>query len=74
MAGVINSAFGCAGQRCMALSCCVVEEDIADAFVEELIQQAKEIKIDLHRKNQQTGAYYLCEAHYKEILWILKKG
>lgn len=36
VAGVINSAFGCAGQRCMALSCCVVEESIADKFVAEL--------------------------------------
>ena len=33
VAGIINSAYGCAGQRCMALSCCVVEEAIADEFV-----------------------------------------
>ena len=44
-AGVINSAFGCAGQRCMALSCCVVQESIADAFVAELVKQAKAIKV-----------------------------
>ena len=36
VAGVINSAYGCAGQRCMALSCCVVQESIADKFVAEL--------------------------------------
>ncbi|MBE6741744.1 MAG: aldehyde dehydrogenase family protein, partial [Ruminococcaceae bacterium] len=32
VAGVINSAFGCGGQRCMALSACVVEESIVDKF------------------------------------------
>ena len=41
VAGVINSAYGCAGQRCMALSCCVVEDAIADQFVAELKKQAE---------------------------------
>ncbi|NLI53667.1 MAG: CoA-acylating methylmalonate-semialdehyde dehydrogenase [Clostridiales bacterium] len=39
VAGVINSAFGCAGERCMALSTLVVEEEIADALVAELKTQ-----------------------------------
>ena len=43
VAGVINSAFGCAGQRCMALSCCVVQDNIADAFVAELKKQAEKV-------------------------------
>ena len=30
---VINSAFGCAGQRCMALPVVVVQESVADEFV-----------------------------------------
>lgn len=32
-AGIINSTFGCAGMRCMALPVCVVEEAVADEFV-----------------------------------------
>jgi malonate-semialdehyde dehydrogenase (acetylating)/methylmalonate-semialdehyde dehydrogenase len=32
-AGIINSTFGCAGMRCMALPVCVVEDSIADEFI-----------------------------------------
>lgn len=74
VAGVINSAFGCAGQRCMALSCCVVEEDIADAFVEELIRQAKEIKIGPAWEKTSKLGPITYEAHYKEILADIEKG
>jgi malonate-semialdehyde dehydrogenase (acetylating)/methylmalonate-semialdehyde dehydrogenase len=41
---VINSAFGCAGERCMALPVIVVEEEIADdlvAAIAELAQQRR---------------------------------
>ncbi len=44
-AGIINSAFGCAGERCMALPAIVVEEEIADALVEELVRLCKQQKI-----------------------------
>ena len=39
---VINSAFGCAGERCMALPAVVVEEAIADEFVATVAELAKE--------------------------------
>jgi malonate-semialdehyde dehydrogenase (acetylating)/methylmalonate-semialdehyde dehydrogenase len=42
---IINSAFGCAGQRCMALPVVVVEECIADRFVALLKQFAQELRI-----------------------------
>jgi malonate-semialdehyde dehydrogenase (acetylating)/methylmalonate-semialdehyde dehydrogenase len=32
-AGIINSTFGCAGMRCMALPVCVVENEVADEFI-----------------------------------------
>jgi len=32
-AGIINSTFGCAGMRCMALPVCVVEDSVADEFI-----------------------------------------
>jgi malonate-semialdehyde dehydrogenase (acetylating)/methylmalonate-semialdehyde dehydrogenase len=32
-AGIINSTFGCAGMRCMALPVCAVEEKVADEFI-----------------------------------------
>ncbi|OFW67044.1 MAG: methylmalonate-semialdehyde dehydrogenase (acylating) [Actinobacteria bacterium RBG_16_68_21] len=39
---VINSAFGCAGERCMALPAVVVEQAIADEFVATVAELAKE--------------------------------
>lgn len=44
-AGIINSAFGCAGERCMALPVVVVQEGIADQLIEEIITQAKAIRV-----------------------------
>ena len=44
-AGVINSSFGCAGQRCMALPVLCVEEEAADELVSYLVKFAQERKI-----------------------------
>lgn len=44
-ASIINSAFGCAGERCMALPVVVVQEEIADKLVQTLIDQAKLLKV-----------------------------
>ena len=40
-AGIMNSAFGCAGERCMALPVVVVEEEIADQLTAELVRQCQ---------------------------------
>lgn len=42
---VIASAFGSAGERCMACAVVTVEEGIADEFLEKLVEKAKAIKI-----------------------------
>jgi len=44
-AGIINAAYGCAGERCMALPVVVAHEKIADKLVKELLKQAKLIKV-----------------------------
>ena len=44
-AGIMNSAFGCAGERCMALPAVAVEEEIADDLVAELVRLCKAQKI-----------------------------
>jgi len=41
---IVVSAFGAAGQRCMALPVVCVEEEIADEFIEHIIRFAKEQK------------------------------
>ena len=44
-AGIINAAFGCAGERCMALSAIVVQESIADELVAAIAEKAKLLRI-----------------------------
>jgi malonate-semialdehyde dehydrogenase (acetylating)/methylmalonate-semialdehyde dehydrogenase len=45
VAAIINSTFGCAGQRCMALPVVCVEEVIADEFASLLVEAAKKRKL-----------------------------
>ena len=42
---IIGGAFGSAGERCMAASVIVLEEEIADEFVEKLTSAARELKM-----------------------------
>jgi malonate-semialdehyde dehydrogenase (acetylating)/methylmalonate-semialdehyde dehydrogenase len=42
---VVNSSFGCAGQRCMALPCVVVQETVADEFIRIIKKLAQELTI-----------------------------
>jgi malonate-semialdehyde dehydrogenase (acetylating)/methylmalonate-semialdehyde dehydrogenase len=42
---IINSAFGCAGERCMALPAICVEEEIADELVASIVDLAKHLKM-----------------------------
>ena len=44
-AAIINAAYGCAGERCMALPVVVVHDAVADALVFELVSLAKKLKI-----------------------------
>lgn len=43
--GIVNSTYGCAGQRCMALPVVCVQESIADEFVALLKKYAAELKV-----------------------------
>lgn len=74
VAGVINSAFGCAGQRCMALSCCVVQDSIADAFVAELKKQAEKVNCGPAWDESSRLGPITYEKHYKEVLADIDKG
>lgn len=72
-AGIINAAFGCAGERCMALPVVVVEEEIGDALVEELVRMARELTVGpAYDKSTKLGP--LVNAKHKEsvIAWIEK--
>lgn len=73
-AGIINSSFGCAGERCMALPVVVVEEEIADELVHELIKQAKALKIGpAYDKSTKLGPV-VNAAHKESILKAIQAG
>lgn len=70
-AAIISAAFGCAGERCMALPVIVAEEEIADQLVEELVQQISKLKIGpAYNKASDLGPV-VTEKHRQSILkWI----
>ena len=54
--GIVNSACGCAGERCMALPVVVVEEAIADKLVGRWSKCMKELKVGpAYDKTSQLG-------------------
>ena len=73
-AGIINSAFGCAGERCMALPVVVVQERIADKLVAALVEQAKKLKLGpAYDKETNLGPVINAE-HKKSVIEWINKG
>lgn len=70
---VINSTFGCAGERCMALPVVCVEEAIADEFASLLVQMAKERRIGPAWAPETELGPLVSLEHKKYVLdWIAK--
>ena len=71
--GIVNSACGCAGERCMALPTVVVEEPVADQLVELLVKMMQDLKIGpAYDKTSQMGP--LVNAGHRQFVtdWIQK--
>jgi len=71
---VIASAFGSAGERCMACSVVTVEEEVADAFLEKLTQQAKEVKIGNGLDEDVFLGPVIREQNFQRTLGYIEKG
>ena len=72
-AGIINSAFGCAGERCMALPVIVVQESVADKLVASIVEKAKKLKVGpAYEKDSGMGP--VVNAGHKKFVedWIQK--
>lgn len=68
---IINSAFGCAGERCMALSAIVVQEGIADRLVALLRTYANQLKIGpAYSKDTDLGPLVDAAHREKVTRWI----
>lgn len=72
-AGIINSAFGCGGQRCMALPSIVVEESIADALTAKIKELAEKMVVG-PAYDKATGLGPVINANHKKFVcdWIQK--
>ncbi len=70
---IINSTYGCAGMRCMALPVIVVQESIADKFVALLKKKAMALKVGC-AYDPETQLGPVVNAKHKESVckWIQK--
>ncbi len=72
--GIVNSACGCAGERCMALPVVVAEEEIADKLVALLKKVMGELKVGpACDKSSQLGPVVNAE-HKKFVCDWIQKG
>ena len=72
-AGVINSGFGCAGMRCMALPVVCVEESAADEFVAHLVRLATERRVGCaYDPSAELGPLVTAEHKQFVVDWIEK--
>jgi malonate-semialdehyde dehydrogenase (acetylating)/methylmalonate-semialdehyde dehydrogenase len=76
--GIVNSTYGCAGQRCMALPVVCVEEGIADEFVAMLKTFAQELKVGpAYLPESQLGPVVSSAQRQSVTTWIdtgIKEG
>lgn len=71
--GIINSTFGCAGMRCMALPALCVEEACADEFVHYLLKYAKARKVGCaYHPGTELGPVVSAEHKQFVVDWITK--
>ncbi|MFZ7126056.1 MAG: CoA-acylating methylmalonate-semialdehyde dehydrogenase [Desulfobacterales bacterium] len=69
--GIVNAAFGCAGQRCMALPVVVVEDVIADELVGYLKTFAQETKLGAaYDKETDMGPVVTGDHQASVLKWI----
>ncbi|MHB9059521.1 MAG: CoA-acylating methylmalonate-semialdehyde dehydrogenase, partial [Bacillota bacterium] len=70
---IINSTFGCAGMRCMALPAIVVEDVVADEFLAYFVRFAKERKLGCaYDPATELGPVVSAEHKQSVIKWIEK--
>jgi len=71
---IINSTYGCAGMRCMALPVVVVQESIADKFVALLKEKAMALKVGCAYDPETKLGPVVNEKHKQSICEWIQKG
>jgi malonate-semialdehyde dehydrogenase (acetylating)/methylmalonate-semialdehyde dehydrogenase len=72
--GIINSSFGCAGERCMALPVVVAQEGIADRLVEAITANAKALKVGCAYDKASELGPVVNQKHMDTILGWIDRG
>ena len=71
---IINSTYGCAGMRCMALPVVVVQESIADKFVALLKEKAMNLKVGCAYDPETKLGPVVSAAHKERVCSWIQKG
>ena len=71
---IINSTYGCAGMRCMALPVVCVQESIADEFVAMLKKKAQAMKVGCAYHEETDLGPVVSAAHKKKVCDWIQKG
>jgi len=71
---IINSTYGCAGMRCMALPVVVVQESIADKFVDTLKKKAMAMKVGCAYDPETKLGPVVSAKHKQSICNWIQKG
>lgn len=71
---IINSTYGCAGMRCMALPVVVVQESIADEFVTLLKKKAEALKVGCAYDPETRLGPVVNAAHKESVCAWIQKG
>lgn len=72
--GVIGSAFGSSGERCMACSVVAVVDEIADEFMEVLVAETKKLKVGDGRYEENFVGPLIRESHKNRVIGYIDTG
>jgi len=72
--GIVNAAFGCAGERCMALPVVVVHEAIAEKLVEALVEYASQVKVAPAEAEGCEMGPLVTPEHLRRVTDYIEKG
>ncbi len=72
--GIVNAAFGCAGERCMALPVVVAHEAIADQLVEAVVEHAAKVKVGPAEGDGVEMGPVVTQEHLKSVTEYIEIG
>ncbi|OLS19794.1 MAG: Methylmalonate semialdehyde dehydrogenase [acylating] [Candidatus Heimdallarchaeota archaeon LC_3] len=74
VANILGSAYGCAGQRCLAGSVLVAVGDVLNPLTEELVKQAKNMRVGYGLDESSQVGTVISKASVDRIKGMIEKG